>query len=429
MGHGICDTFNKQVQLVAPNKQATNDPKIIGEHAWRLLKSMNFDPKELRGIGIQIQKLEKVSAVPEVESGQALLPFKRATSPKKAREETAPVDIAIRVEPPSQPTEEAPPAKPAANQVFDLPSFSQVDMSVFEALPDDVRKELEREYKRRSVTPVVPPAPRSRSPSVKPPFKPKFKISVKGTKSPNLKRITRQLAPRSRSSIPAAKTKLFGMPTSSPAVKVTIEELRRLDIDPTVFYMLPVSLQSEQLAMMRQKKAPGGSGLAFGSQRKAIKANKIKGNPIPKKPPPKAVYTQPPSLKQRGPNKGEKLSFTEKDDVQQVIEAWVNGFREYPPNQKDVDFFAKFLVQCVDDTRPSDTGVERAVAVAKWWLVLLRRHFASWEDAPEDDGPPTLKAPYTSEAVGRAWWRAFREVKSKMDAVARKKFGGCLSLR
>ena len=38
---------------------------------------------------------------------------------------------------------------------FDLPSFSQVDMSVLEALPRELRGELENEYKRRSASPFV----------------------------------------------------------------------------------------------------------------------------------------------------------------------------------------------------------------------------------------------------------------------------------
>lgn len=433
MGHGMCDTFTKQAQLVASGGRATSDDKIIGEHAWRLLKSLNFDPKELRGIGIQIQKLEKTGAL-EVEPGQAVLPFKPADSPKKStRDEKKPeerVDISLGVHPPSQLGPAPDVVQPEATSL-DLPSFSQVDMSVFEALPDDLRQELEQEYKRRSATPAVQPKPPpSRPAPVFSPKKTKIKLFMPGIKPPNVKRITRQLAPKSsRSSLATAKSKIFSKQKGSPAVKVSIAELRRLDIDPTVFYILPVAVQREQLALMRQKHAPGGSGLAFGSQRKAIKANKIKGKPIAKRPPPKARYHTPPSLKQRGQASGEKLYFTEKDDVQRVIETWVDSFREHPPNQKDVDFFAKYLVQCVDGSRSSDSGIERAVAVAKWWMILLRRYFGAWEHAPEDAGVACVKPPYTSEAVGRAWWRAFREVKQKMDVVARKKFGGCLSLR
>ena len=119
-------------------------------------------------------------------------------------------------------------------------------------------------------------------------------------------------------------------------------------------------------------------------------------------------------------------------DVQDVIGQWVERFKEAPPNAKDVAFFSKYLVRCVDRETSGDSGIERAVAVAKWWQILLRRNFGAWEDAEpsivdEDSAAP--RAPATSEVVGCAWWKAFREVKEKMDIAARKKFGGCLSLR
>lgn len=441
MGHGLCETFSKQAPLIAPGGHATSDPQLIGELAWRLLKSFNLDPKELRGISIQIQKLEKSSAASTIETGQAVLPFKSKAAAKPTpmlhaesanivtKEDKAP---AIVVQPPSQDDDiqiiESPlaaQAKPVMKpEVFDLPSFSQVDLSVLQALPDDVRQELEGEYKRRSVTPDLRTerASRSRSPSI--PIMRKTKITVKGT---NVKRITQQLAPRSRSAISPQKSSLFVRRAGPSFVNVSEKELRKLNIDPEVFAMLPVDLQREQLSAARQLKRPGAT--VYLSQRRPLKPRKLKPPLVPyyRAPPPRAKYIDPPTLKQQGKTKGEKLHFTETEDVQRVIEAWVNGFKEHPPNQRDVDYFAKFLTQCVDSSRSTDTGVEKAVAVAKWWLVLLRRHFGVWEHASCEIS--VTEGQVTSESVGRAWWAAFREVKQKMDVVARKKFGGCLSLR
>ncbi|KAF7794734.1 hypothetical protein EIP86_005872 [Pleurotus ostreatoroseus] len=601
MGHGICESFTKQAQLMAPGGRATSDHTIIGEHAWRLLRSMNIDPRELRGIAIQIQKLEKAGVGAEAEPGQAVLPFRPADTPKKDQgpEPQASKSISedIVAEPPLQAASaRQPPARKQPDPtMFDLPSFSQVDMSVFDALPDDVRRELEQEYKRRSVTPAIPPksAPnralspisretradvrielpqagpsrlrdpalldlpsfsqvdisvldalpgdvrqeleqeykrrsvtpailpkpaisrmlsslfnkasadveveppqaasiqeptrepdpalldlpsfsqvdtsvldalpddvrqeleqeykrRSATPAIPKPVekrpasifspqkaKAKFKITVPGIpKKLNVKRITRQLAPRSRSSLAASKSRLFKNQKvnlkSSPTVQVSVSELRLFGIEPSVFYMLPNDVQREQLAYLRQKNAPRGSGLAFCSQRKPIKAKRLKGKPIPKRPPPKARYREPPTLKQSGKEKGEKLYFTEKVDVQDVIGQWVERFKEAPPNAKDVAFFSKYLVRCVDRETSGDSGIERAVAVAKWWQILLRRNFGAWEDAEPgavDEDAAAPKAPYTSETIGRAWWQAFREVKEKMDVAASKRFGGCLSLK
>ncbi len=68
-----------------PWRQASSDAQIIGDHAWRLLKSFNFDPRELRGIGIQIQKLESASSSTSAPAGQAVLPFQsKAVGSSKA---------------------------------------------------------------------------------------------------------------------------------------------------------------------------------------------------------------------------------------------------------------------------------------------------------------------------------------------------------
>jgi DNA repair protein REV1 len=432
----MCESFTKQIQMASPGG-ATSDPSVIGYHAWRLLRSFSFDPKELRGIGIQVQKLEPSSAPVTANSGQALLPFKLVDSSSKkdsVKEKVLDELPAIAVQPPSQEiveVEQPVPKQAPSDAHLDLPSFSQVDMSVFQELPDDVRRELEAEYKRRSATPDVPQQlPSARAASV--PTETKGKITVKGI---NIKRITRQLAPRSRASISPQKNRLFMNQPAATQLKISETELRKLDLDPAVFAILPVDLQREQLAYARQRSVRGGPGLAFGGEKKVLKSvSRLRpaegGVVVPPPPPPQAVHPAPPTLKQQGKVKGEKLYFTQTDDVQGVIEAWVDRFREHPPNEKDVQFFARFLVQCVDSSRSTDSGVEKAVAVTKWWLVLLRRHFSAWEHPDEN---PFLNdsaiRPGTSEYVGQAWWKAFRDVKAQMDVAARKKFGGCLSLK
>ena len=138
--------------MVAPGGRATDDHKVIGEYAWKLLKGFAFDPMELRGIGIQVQKLEPVSGNNEVEPGQARLPFKPVVSPQKPKAGSSKMAEVpeIVLEPPSQevPTGPVPPVNAPPGAVhLDLPSFSQVDMSVFQELPEDVRRELEAEVR------------------------------------------------------------------------------------------------------------------------------------------------------------------------------------------------------------------------------------------------------------------------------------------
>ncbi|KAG1865330.1 hypothetical protein F4604DRAFT_998681 [Suillus subluteus] len=414
MGHGICETFSKQTLLSSANGRATSDPKDIGEHAWALLDSWGFDPKELRGIGIQIQKLDTPSASDTTDPGQVKLPFP-AKSSKTTGQENAGQDVLpvprITTEPPSQDDplqnkNEAGPSRPVPT--LDLPSFSQVDRDVFDALPDDVRKELEVEYQRRSRSPMPAEQP---SHDIRP------KITVKGV---NVKRITQQLAPKNRTSVSPRKNTLFAKREVPSYMRVSDAELCKLDIDPDVFAALPVDLQREQVIMARHAKS-----VNLFQERKIIKASsRAPSAPYRKKPPPQAKHPEPPLLKQQGKQPGEKLYFSETGDVQTVIESWVKGFTEYPPKQKDVDYFSKFLVRNVES---ADTGMEKTIAVMKWWLILLRRNWGVYERA--SGAEENHDGSSTAESIGRAWWRAFWEVKAKVDTVARRRFGGSLSLK
>lgn len=437
LGHGICDHFNKQIPLITTGGRATSDDKVIGEHAWKLLKSFNFDPKDLRGIGIQVQKLESNIAPPNVEPGQGKLPFKPLESSPSNRQNKSSSQKSLRgsparaaewqvvVQPPSDDVIVAMDAEGSLRpQNHELPSFSQVDMEVFDALPDDLRKELEAEYKRKSHSPAsIPAAGSSRLSEPKDLFA-KSKITVKGT---SVKRITQQLAPKNRSIVSPKKHSIF---SRRAGVSISEEELRELDIDPEVFALLPEDMHREQLALARQAKKSGGlSALVVESNReyRQIKASqRISRSPsvqYRKKPPPKANHPEEAGIKRPGGRKGELLYFTDTEDIQKVIQSWVETYRQHTPMQKDVDKFAKFLVQSVDSKLSTDTGTEKAIAVLKWWLVLLRRYWGMWEhvgDNGEGSG---------AETVGRAWWMAFRRVKEQVDVVARRKFGGCLSLR
>jgi len=194
-------------------------------------------------------------------------------------------------------------------------------------------------------------------------------------------------------------------------------------------------MHSEQLAIARQAKKCGGLSVLVkesNRERKEIKAtHRPARSPSvlhPRRPPPKVNHPEPVGLKRPGSQKGEKLSFTETEDVMNVIQSWVETYQQHPPYQKDIDFFAKFLVLNADGSRSTDTGMEKSVAVLKWWLMLLRRYWGMWEHDVGEDVVDT-ETTESSEEIGKSWWKAFRDVKQQVDLVARKKFGGCLSLK
>ncbi|XP_026493940.2 DNA repair protein Rev1 [Vanessa tameamea] len=57
MGHGFCDVINKSTTLLT----ATNDVHLITKEVISICRKQNIDPKELRGIGIQVTKLESTN--------------------------------------------------------------------------------------------------------------------------------------------------------------------------------------------------------------------------------------------------------------------------------------------------------------------------------------------------------------------------------
>ncbi|CAK1582623.1 unnamed protein product [Parnassius mnemosyne] len=57
MGHGFCNVINKSSSL----SNSTNDIEIITKEVISLCKKQKIDPKEMRGVGIQVTKLEPLT--------------------------------------------------------------------------------------------------------------------------------------------------------------------------------------------------------------------------------------------------------------------------------------------------------------------------------------------------------------------------------
>ncbi|ORY33993.1 hypothetical protein BCR39DRAFT_518059 [Naematelia encephala] len=77
LGHGWCETFNKSASISNKGGSATDDPEILASESIKLLRAMRLDPVELRGVGIQITKLDGEAKVLEREAGQGTLSFAR----------------------------------------------------------------------------------------------------------------------------------------------------------------------------------------------------------------------------------------------------------------------------------------------------------------------------------------------------------------
>lgn len=80
LGHGKCDTFNKSAVFGV----ATHNAEAIGKEAVSILRSFKFRPGDLRGLGVQLQKLEPVKALTAPDGSQKRLNFGTTTSSKGA---------------------------------------------------------------------------------------------------------------------------------------------------------------------------------------------------------------------------------------------------------------------------------------------------------------------------------------------------------
>lgn len=90
LGHGICDTFNKSIVLGV----ATNNADVIGREAVSVLRSYGFSPGELRGLGVQMTKLElmKPSNISLPDGSQRRINWTVAASKSAKKNTEDPID-------------------------------------------------------------------------------------------------------------------------------------------------------------------------------------------------------------------------------------------------------------------------------------------------------------------------------------------------
>ncbi|EON67858.1 hypothetical protein W97_07355 [Coniosporium apollinis CBS 100218] len=172
LGHGKCDTYNKSVVLGV----ATNAKDVLTRETLSILKGFGFSPGELRGIGVQMTKLEplKGTADGQLESSQRRLQFKaneRAKPNARGPEDPITDDIETPKKPKAPPDQvvfgaeqlnhPSPSRKPlnTLGTQFILPT--QVDPKVLAELPEDIRTKLAKHVS--SLQQQVPPSSPSKA--------------------------------------------------------------------------------------------------------------------------------------------------------------------------------------------------------------------------------------------------------------------------
>ncbi|KAK4165675.1 DNA repair protein rev1 [Cladorrhinum sp. PSN259] len=266
LGHGKCDTFNKSTTFGV----ATYSAETIGKEAVGILRSYKFTPGDLRGIGVQMTKLEplKPSAAPE--GSQKKLNFgtvNTSASAKKQKPEQEKIDDdaglsesrprrpSHGIDQGSDPITEDPltPRKPKVHPALALARANAVDPKATTPL------------NMRGTQFIIPSNP---DPAVlaELPYDIRSRLIAQGSKQSS--------AVSSRSVSPSKSRSL------SPALTDDIPP----DVDPEVFSALPEDMKAEILASYRRNHPRGGSQTVLPqSPRKDRIINRPKDKPSPSK--------------------------------------------------------------------------------------------------------------------------------------------------
>lgn len=161
MGHGVCDNQTKSVSL----SEFTCDLEVITRTVLTTMRSLNIPPQELRGLGIQINKLneevapKKESVLMNMFSKVAAKQKDKPTKPKEVPDVSKKKDPSIKdmFSKMTKPVEKSKPKKkskptgnimgmlqnmPTRKRTSDYLIPDNIDESVLAELPEDIRQEI-----------------------------------------------------------------------------------------------------------------------------------------------------------------------------------------------------------------------------------------------------------------------------------------------
>jgi DNA repair protein REV1 len=464
LGHGWCETINKSASIANKGGSATDDPVILGTESVKLLRAMKIDPVEMRGVGIQITKLDGEGGKAERMVGQGMLSFGK----KRGREEVEPItptkpvkdEAPVRtlsksrspspeiledkpekaIEPPitrrtvsrsPEQTVQAP-EQPIAGPSRLVPAVSSdgIDPDFLAALPDDLRQEVKRDHaisKARSRANSEKPIT-DRQPIREPERATTISPAKKGMHA--TAHITKQLRPKVKTQLKASaisELPLYGAwnkangredvvdlsTDTDDGEKIGIyfvKDLKELGIDPNFLKDLPEEMQKEVVdqEMSRRNKRT--------LLHRPADTHRIKPRARDSASPSRSRAGSTPIIRPIGPTiirpaKPKLFNATTLSEVTDIITKWIDSRKGSGPAIKDAKKVEAYLVKCM---RPEFGlgGMELAVEVLKFMRVTIDER---WEEGIEDD-------------VGGEWWSTWRGFRDVVDALCREAFGAGLRL-
>ncbi|RCH86140.1 deoxycytidyl transferase [Rhizopus azygosporus] len=328
LGHGQIDAFSKSCTLA----DYTHDADIISKHVYSMLKSFHFHYADIRGLGIQVTKLDQETT----SDFQERLNFKRKItneqeSHKRTRVEANTknnqaqlmnVDPDVFCQLPEHVQKEMmsnyklvfQTKKVYSSQLAELPPWSQVDPEALLALPDEMREQVLKAYSNH-----------------------KLKLPTKSN-----------VARAKKNNDEVTLTQLFESKNSPLAIQ---DGLDGESIDMDVWNMLPSSIRKELLFDIEKKHKE-----EMRREDKAVKRKNDIRKPIIELP-------DEPSLQ----------GLTDINDIRRLLREWVSTFDD-GPEPEDVASIGSYLIELVNASH-----LEKAHLLMLYLQYLSKDHNDEWK--------------------------------------------------
>ncbi|KAL1956510.1 hypothetical protein VTO42DRAFT_7073 [Malbranchea cinnamomea] len=472
LGHGKCDTFNRSVALGV----ATNARDVLGREAISILRSFNFSPGDLRGIGVQMTKLEPVkqTATGEPQSSQKQLQFKPASprpkraerpdpdeieSPQKGDASTRDVSDRIKMAPPLNDASQKP--LNITGTQFIMPS--QVDPTVLAELPGDIRSKLVDKPKQPTIestgvllSPGRPATPRSQSPLVPPlsQLDPEALAALPDDIRAEVLAFYEEQPPSDSTTAPPPPPPSNSRPNPPPPPKVTTPSKSRSGKKRgrTAGPRSGTGSRLVQSSFLFPTRPSASTGREAASNSAVLDADLDEGiaqdvlealpedirrevleehrrsrlqkkaglslPPIFRRRAPEAPSRPPPEQRTlKLPPRPAKPTFTSKKlsalpELRDALSQWYDEFRDDGPFEEDVMALSKYLRRVVVEER----DIAKAVAVANWLAWLLR------EDSSSSSSLPVPEQGVDGPSASRdSWRRALETVRGEVSGAVEER--------
>ncbi|KAA8644468.1 putative DNA damage repair protein Mus42 [Aspergillus tanneri] len=372
LGHGKCDVFNKSVVLGV----ATHETDTLAKEAVSMLRSLNITPGDLRGLGVQMTKLEPLAPATNgrLESSQQRLTFKASPTRKTIERSTDPDMLDSPRKSESQSIFQGPSLSDSTYRPLNVSGTqfimpSQPDPNVVAELPNDIRSKLVAQGKRQHDSRSISPSPASRRPQPPPaelPPQSQLDLETLAALPEDLRTEVLgyyNLPTGNTDSLPTPSTVTASRPSSSGSLKFT---------KPTTPPSPPMDTIEEVSAEFLAALPDDIRCEVLNEQRRARMLQRSSNAPVM---PPRGADNPAPLVQERRLPLSplpERPSFTARKlsslpDLRDAVGDWHAAFADEGPFDEDVTSLARYLQRVVADEK----DINKAVSVVSWLMWLI----------------------------------------------------------